>query len=188
MGAPAQIGPQPFPRDVKPGVPLPPSIRRAAAGITVLAIIGLAAAFYYRGLTKIPVITVVPIGQPEFQIAGAGNSGTMTRVVFPVAVTNHSHAPLLCWIGVQIGNSPGPGPWYAGREVLRLEPLSGTVTLAEYDKDNLFFHSGFLVADYIRAQRPVESKLRQLLHSLGLTKVATNGLWRSQIIGQVVQR
>jgi hypothetical protein len=59
--------------------------------------------------------------------------------------------------------------------------------MAEYDTGNVFFHSGFLVADYLKVQPPIEGKLRRLLHGIGLARVATNDLWRSQVIGQIVQ-
>jgi hypothetical protein len=60
--------------------------------------------------------------------------------------------------------------------------------MVDYDTGNVFFHSGFLVADYLRVQSPIETKARRLLHDFGLSNVATNDLWRSQIIGQIVQQ
>jgi hypothetical protein len=60
--------------------------------------------------------------------------------------------------------------------------------MVEYDTGNLFFHSGFLVADYMRVQSPIETKARRFLKARGFSKVATNDLWRSRVIGQVVQQ
>lgn len=162
-------------------------MRWAAKAAAILALIVLAVAFHYHRAAKRAVLTVVPTGQPQFQATGPGVYGTRTMVLLPVAVTNHSNAPLLCWIGVTIGENPGSGPWYAGREPLRIAPRSGTVTFAEYDPGNIFFHSGFLVVDYLKLQSPAERKIRRFLHGFGLSKVATNDLWCSQVIGRVVQ-
>lgn len=163
-------------------------MRLAIRAIAVVALVGLAAACYIRAMSKRPALIVIPMGQPRFHNSEAGAAGIRTTVLLPVALTNRTPAPLLCWVGVAIGNNPGPGPWYAGREVLRVGPRSGMVTLVDYDAGNIFFHSGFLVADYMKVQSPIETKARRLLHGLGFTKVATNDLWRSQVIGQIVQQ
>jgi hypothetical protein len=139
---------------------------------------------YYLRSGRLPTLSIAPTGQPQFQTERVG-LGYLTTVYLPVAVTNHTGRNLLCWVGAtSVESSSHHGPWFEGREVIKLGPRSGTITMAEY---NSSAGSWLLVADYLSVQSPWEVKLRRLLHRVRVPNVATNDVWRSLVVGRIVQ-